>query len=368
MKTFLESKNVIILGILLLFIQQYYIKKDSNDPNRVLDEAKILTLRKYATSIDKAGKDLIIVLNNSNRIDKEGNYLEFIDRAVMEKALPILKENNYTVLTLNLPCIEDIACLNKYYEISSLIIELKPRAVIFNSPSSGVNTDTIGTTLDKENIPIYVYQTESALNYKLYIGPNNEGLGREIVKGISSNLKRGDKVLYVETVRLINGNKLDNGYKRINAAREELKKIGVEEYATIFTEWSKSKTYTELIRLLSKDTNNLKYIITPSVETAEGAVLALEQLGLQKEIKIICADITPVSLKLLIDGQIEGLVGQELAKQGESLGNNIVKDLEEDKKDIDSVEGKKNQVLFNTIYIDRYNVDEYKQPNGEFIY
>lgn len=351
----ITNKDVALVLILFLIIPYSAHRLSSKE----IDKEQVALIKKYVTKLETNGKNSIVILHNSGRVDREGNPIEFIDKVVIEAASNILAQNNYTLIYMSLPCIGDLECYNKYFEIGKLVIDLKPKAIIFNSPSSGLNTDTLGALFDQADIPLYVYQTESNLNYKQYTGPNNVKIGETVALGLKPKIKPKDKIVYVETVRLINGDTFDNGFPRINAARNLLTSYGAIEYKTIFTEWSKSKTYEEVVSILTKD-KDIKYIITPSFETAEGAILAVEKLNLSKSTKVICMDFTLKVAKLLEEGRLEGTVSQELIKQGEAIANSIIMD----NKLKDKNYNEKRQKLFNSAYITKQNLDSYKDQKN----
>lgn len=324
-----------------------------------IQENNKVAIQRYVTDVQPGNENLVVILNNSAALNSKGEYTTFIDRIVVQEILKELKKENYSVITINLPCLTDLQCMDKFYEVNNLLTYLNPEAIVFQSPSSGWNTDALGKHFDQLNVPVYVYQTDSALNYNLYVGPDNIKLGKEAVLGIEKDVKPGQKILYIETVRLVNGNKLDNGYERINSAKKELESLGALEYKTIFTEWSKSRTYEEILTLLSKD-SNVQYIIAPSVETAQGASLALIELGLENRVKIICLDITQESIDMLKAGTIEGVVGQELTKQGRFIANNITT--------VKNREKSKRKELFASSYFTKETIDQKKNADGTYNY
>lgn len=349
----LTTKDLSICLIIMLLFSLYYNKENN------INTAKQANVSKYINRILPGGKNSIVILHNSGKVDTQGDPIEFIDKIVIKEATKVLEQENYTLIYMALPCIGDIECYSKYFEIAELILDIKPSAVIFNSPSSGLNTDTLGQIFNEANIPLYTYQTENALNYKLYVGPNNENIGQNLAKGLKPYIKPKDKIIYVETVRLLNGDLLDNGYRRINAARELLNNYGAVEYKTIFTEWSKSKTYEEVLKLLLTEPN-ISYIVTPSAETAEGAILAVEQLKLQTKVKVVSMDFTIKTLELINEERLEGTVSQQLKQQGRQLAHSIIQD-----KNISQNFKGKQKILFSSEYITKDNLSEF-QKEGIF--
>ena len=243
----------------------------------------------------------------------------FIDAKPLEVAKRELKRAGYSIITLSTPC--SIRCIGEYTKLGLLILELNPDAVIYKGIQSDFGTDTLNDIVTKGNIPIFSFGSEVLLDYTLYTGPDNIGMAKAVSKGLENEVKKGEKVVYIETITKLNNNVLDNGYQRIGAVQKELERLGLEEVESVATLWSKINTFEEIVRVL-KTKGRVDYIIAPSIETAEGAANAVKSLG-YTNIKIIAMDFTERGVELLKEGSIYGLVSQELEKQGLALVTGI---------------------------------------------
>ena len=339
--------------ILIILLIGSLLTRGSMDKSNELSSTNIDIVNEYLVNIKKKGKKKVIVLvSGTNYINKQP--VRFIDRKFLEIVNRELNNANYTVITLTTPC--SVRCINDYTRLSALISQLEPEAVIYKGIHSDNGTNILDITLKKANIPIYIFGTEIALDYTLYVGPNNEDIGKSVYEGLEKEIKEGDKAIYIETTTILNNNKLDNGFKRINEARKGLEKIGVETVETVSTLWSKARTYEEIYRVLNTK-GRVNYIIAPSIETGEGAVKAIEDSGYSlDEIKVIAMDFTETGVKLLNEGKFYGLVSHNLSKQALTLVDSILmnEQIEKEKR------------LYSTELITLKNINNFKL--GENIY
>ena len=279
-----------------------------------------------------AGGDKVVVLFSSGafyKADKSGQEIYFRDKVLLRSIEAKLERRGYTFVSVNTPCLANGSrCLEDFNRLALGIVNLNPEAVIYKGIDSGLGTSAFSNIMNEHNIPIYTLGTEVVLDSKVYVGPDNVGLGVEAFKGIEPLIEPGQSAIYVETVRLSNGDPLENGFPRINSARNLMSAAGIETKATIFTNWSKSQTYSELLRVLDKPVD---YIIVPSTETAEGAVQALTTLG-HTDTKIIALDFTLKISELLKEGSIYGAVPQNFLEQADQIVNSIEKDVVTGKK------------------------------------
>lgn len=279
-------------------------------------------LTKYLVEVDKPQNKLStkkVVLLVSAEAFVNGAPSAFVNAIPLQTAKRELTKSGYSVITLSTPCA--IRCIDEYTELAVLITELNADAVIYKGIHSDFGTDILDSTLSKANIPIYTFGSEVAINYKLYTGPDNAGLAKAVKTSLEKEAEKGDKVIYIDTTYKFSGDVYDNGYQRIKAAKQYLTEIGLEEVETIHTFWNRARTFEEVTRVLK--TEEVDYIIAPSIETALGASEALQLLG-YNNIKIIAMDFTKKGVELLKEGKLYGLVSQELEQQGFALALSIM--------------------------------------------
>lgn len=337
----------IIVAFLLVFILINNLTNREKETTEALDSVK-----EYLVDVEKKGKKTVVILvTGTTYINEEP--LEFIDRKLLEITKRELGRANYTIITLSTPCA--VRCLDDYTRLGILIKNLEPTAVIYKGIHTDFGTETLNSIITKANVPIFTFGSEVVLDYELYVGPDNFKIGEAIVEGLKDKIKEGDEAIYIETVSKLNNDKLDNGFERIDTARKGLSLLGVKEKKTIATLWSKGQTYEEILNILKK--GEVEYIIAPSVETAEGAILAIEKVGYStKDIKVIGVDLTERSIELIKNNRLYGVVSQELSIQGLELADAI----------ISSYKGEKSKRLYASKLITLDNLDEYMLSNNNY--
>ena len=354
-----SASTIIILLLILLITQITRVGQElTSEKNVIFGDSN-----EFIKDVEIRGNKKIIILANGPTLDNKGNAIAFYNKAIINPVKEVLLDNNYTVVTISLPCME-AECISKYFNLGQVISSLDPEAIVFNAIGEGINTDILDEAFDTKNIPVYTFGRRLPVSYELHVGPANNEIGVKAAEGLKNEIKIGDRVIYVETVRLINGDINDNGYPRIDGVRELLKEYGVEEVNTIFTFWSKSKTYDFLLDELSKNKGTVDYIITPSYETGEGAVEAVADLGLKSKVRIIILDFSPQIKDLIENGLVYGAVSQELHKQSSLLSKTILADL----KNSQGRENRRTIKGFASKFIRLQNLNEFKDKNGEFLY
>lgn len=314
-------------------------------------------LSKYITGINVSGEKIVIVLHNSEVVDSKGKPLDFLERTIERTLKEKLVANNFTVVNVQVPCTTEAECINELYEAGIGIRNLEPEAIIYTSPVSGVNTEVFNQILNSSNIDIYVYKTDSLLNYKLYVGPDNLGLGTKAAEYIlsQSNPSR-NSVLYIESFEDITKNSLDNAYPRINTARQLLEQKGYQTVDTLYTSWRENETYDKVKALLTSNPD-VDYIITPSSETARGAATAVKELNLQSKIDIISLDFNELVKDMILQRDIKAAVGQDIIKQATVIAESIIEEK-------DYYETK---LLFHSDVITIENIENFRDNKG-YIY
>jgi ABC-type sugar transport system substrate-binding protein len=304
----------ILLSVLLIgSIYRYQILE--RDATKI---EEVSTLSPYVQYIEKEGPNIVVLFTSGAVYNTQNNFVSFLDSIIINRVTEKLTEEGYSIVTLNTPCLAgESSCMTEFSKIAIGILKLNPTAIIYKGVDSGLSLDAFNRIIQSEDIPIYSYGTEVALDYNLYTGPDNIGLGKKAFEGIESQVRPGDKAIYIETVRdVVTGESKDNGYPRINSIRNLMTKEGVEPALTIFSKWSEKITYDELITYFSSD-KDIDYIIAPSQETALGAAIAIEESGV--DAKIIVLDYGPEVEELLLSNRIYAAVSQGLIEQANTL-------------------------------------------------
>lgn len=317
----MNINSITIFSIITFLLFQLFILKPQLERENYTNSF-IKASQEYIKKIDARGEKRVVIIGNGFIFDEEGEAFKFQNKAIINPLREKLAEQGYTVIIMSLPCLE-AECYSHYYNLGMATVALNPEAVVYHTISSGLNTDTINSIFSTNNIPVYTYGKELPIQYKLYVGPDNKKLGTSLGKGMLPEVSQGEKALYIETVRLINGDAQDNGYDRINAIRNIFTNAGIEEVDTLFTFWSKTKTYEEINTVLANN-NDIDYIIVPSAETAEGAAEALNQRQLQNDIKILVLDFNPKVVELFKKGFIYAAVSQQYYKQSSALAAGLI--------------------------------------------
>lgn len=355
-----NKNNNVILIILIAFLGiQFILRSKVNSNQNVITNNFIEESKEYIRNIDLNGERTVVVLGNERMFDNEGKIVPYHNKAVIYPLIDKLVEEDYTVLTMALPCLEP-RCNKDFFNLGQMIVELDPEAVVFHAISGGENTDILDDAFSKSEIPVFLFGRDLPINYELYVGPDNKDLGLNAVKEIKKTAKPEESVVYVETVRLINGDIGDNGFDRINPIKKELTALGLKEEATLFTFWSKTNTYNELVKIF-RSGKRVDWIITPSLETAEGAVEAVKTTMPNYKVKIVALDFNPEVRKLLETGQIEIVVGQELYKQSKAISNAII-------NKESPYTNAKDLKLFASEPITRDNLNTFKNENNKYNY
>lgn len=341
--------------LLIIIIQGNQMRKNETDPpinNNLVETAN------YIKRVQIGGSKRVVILGNGAVFNDDGEVTNFHDRAVIDPIRNKLHDEGYTVISIGLPCLEP-ECYSKFFSLANAIVDLEPEAVVFHAVSTGLNTDTLDKFFREANIPVFTFSRFLNIDFITHVGPDNMLLGKNLAEGLKDEIEKGDKILYVETVRLINGDVNDNGFERIEGARRLFNNYGAKEVETIFTFWSKTTTYEEVLKILKTD-KEIDYIVTPSQGTAEGAINAVKKLELQDDVKILCLDFNPTIRKLIESGEIYAAVGQQFYKQSSTLLTDILKN-----GDIEDTEVRKQ---FASEIITRENLDDFRNESGDFLY
>ena len=315
--SYTEIVLVIIIAALLLIGIDSKTKREGNIGQ------EILFLQQHIKRIDSKGEEIVVVFSSGPVYSNNDEELYFRDKLLFRNIERELKERGYSTVFINTPCLSNgERCLEDFSRLALGISDLGPKAVIYKGIDSGIGSQAFSTIINKNNIPMYTIGTEVSIDTKGYVGPDNIKLGKEAYEGLRPLLKPGQTAVYVETVRLSNGDKLENGYPRINSARNYLTDAGIIEKKTLFTNWSKTQTYGEVLDLLDKQ-GPVDYIITPSTETAEGAVAAVTTAGYRGQITIVALDLTQRIVELIIEGDLYGGVPQQFLRQAEVIADMV---------------------------------------------
>ena len=307
--------------VIILFLNNKLINKPTKISNN------LLYIQQYIKRVNPAGKKLVVIFSSGLVYDSKQEELYFGDKIFLNKIQELFTKKEYSVIAINTPCLANGSkCLEDFNRIALGIVELNPTLIIYKGIDSGLGPEAFGTIMQKEEIPIITIGTRVLINNQAYVGPNNKALGEKAYEGIKDIIKPNQKAIYIETVRLTNGDPLDNGYERIHSIRTLLTNSNVQEQKTLFTNWSRTETYDKLLKELRTD-GPVDYIITPSQETAEGAVEAIETAG-YNQIKIISLDFTNKTYKLIKEERLYAAVSQNFLSQAEVLSSNVEEKLE----------------------------------------
>lgn len=307
--------------VIILFLNNKLINKPTKISNN------LLFIQQYIKRVNPGGKKLVVIFSSGLVYDSKGEELYFGDKIFLNKIQELFTKKEYSVIVINTPCLANGSkCLEDFNRIALGIAELNPALIIYKGVDSGLGPEAFGTIMQKEEIPIITIGTRVLINNQAYVGPNNKALGKKAYEGIKDIIKPNQKAIYIETVRLTNGDPLDNGYERIHSIRTLLTNSNVQEQKTLFTNWSKTETYDQLLKEL-KTNGPVDYIITPSQETAEGAVEAIKTTE-YSQIKIISLDFTNKTYELIKEEKLYAAVSQNFLSQAEVLSSNVEKKLE----------------------------------------
>ena len=357
----MNINNITLTTIIAFLCIQLFIFRPALNKKDSVTNSFIKASQEYIKKIEVRGEKRIVIIGNGPIFNEEGEALPFQDSAIIDPLREKLARDNYTVVTMSLPCLEP-ECNSHYFNLGLAALSLNPEAIILHAISSGLNTDTLDQLFTESETPVYVYGRELPINYRLYVGPDNNRLGLNLAEGILPEIEPGDNILYVETVRLINGDISDNGFARINSARRLLNKAGANEVDTLFTYWSKTNTYEQVNAILAQG-KKVDYIITPSVETAEGAIEAVRQRNLQDEIKILSLDFNPRIKELIEEGSLYATTSQEFHRQSSALAAAIESQIE---SEITITPGSKKR--FASSLITKDNLNNFIDDEGNYLY
>jgi len=349
--------EIIVLVILAIIIARNIGIHSSNQiASQIINESA----QEYLIDIEKRGsKTVVLVLSGTAFIEKKATT--FVEEHTINTLKGGLTKSGFTVITLATPC--TIRCLDEYTQLGLIIANLKPAAVVYKGIHSDFGTDSFNNILKKASIPIYTFGTEPKIDYKLYTGPDNEGLGFNMANYLKGKGIKDKKVVYIRTIDVLNNNVLDNGYQRMNAIEKYLKEIGAIDAGSVYTLWNRGRTYDEIYRLLFND-ESVEYIVAPSVETAEGAIEAIEDLKKkystkEYKTKVVVLDFTPRSVELLLEGRLEAAISQEITQQALKIADVISSN-----KNIKSA----SKELFSTKVVTVDNLKDFELSPGNYLW
>lgn len=313
------TEIVLFIALLVSVNANIRVNRANNTP---ISET-LISLHEYIRKLEVRGEKTVVLFSSGPLLNKDGEALEFVDKTVIDEIDRVLKENNYTFIAINSPCLADAPnCLEEFTRLATGVSSLEPEAVIYKGINSGVNADIFNREMKSEQIPIYTFGSEILIDYKVYTGPNNVQLGVNAYEGIKDKIKKDQTAIFIDTQPLIERDPKDNGFPRINAVRSLMVEKGVKQI-TLFTRWSKTQSYDELVNLFQKN-KNIDYIFTPSGEIAEAAAIAVDGAGIASRVKIISLDFTHNVAVQIKKGLIYGAISQGLKKQGNYIANSIV--------------------------------------------
>lgn len=286
-----------------------------------------------------AGKDLVVIFTSGSMYNTQGELLYFRDKILLSVLESKLKSEGYSIAILNTTCLAgNPNCIQEFADLAKAIVELDTKHIIYKGIDSGLAGEQFNLIIEDADIPLYTVGTPVNINTRTYIGPDNEGLGRVAFEGLKDLIQQGESAIYLETVRISNNEvrdlasvKNDNGFERIDSIRSKMTQAGVREQKTLFTQWSESKTYSDLIEEMR--VNGVPdYIIAPSTETAKGAVAAVELLGVEDSVKIVALDYTVEVKNLIKKEKLYAGVSQSFIRQALYLVELINKNKESSNK------------------------------------
>jgi len=352
----MKGTETVLIASLIISIYLYTnkVSKTINLPNN------IITLQESTKIIESRGEDIVVVFTSGPKFNSSNQFARFIDETLFGKLNTELGKRDITFVVLNTTCLArtEVRCTAKFTDIALSIAKLKPIAVVYAGIDSGIAANSFESIIKSESIPIYIIGTRVAIANNVYIGPDNVKLGKSAYEGLKKYIEPNQEALYVETVRIVAPHdKLDNGYPRINSARQLFEKAGVKTRETLFTVWNNEQTYLQVrVQLLRE--GPVEYIIVPSGETAIGASKAVTELGYKGKVKIVALDFTEETLDLLKRKEIYGIVSQELNKQSVALSDIITTKRKPNTKEI----------LFASDLITLENVYKFYDDEGNVIY
>ena len=315
-----SNNNLFIVILLFVALQVFYQIIEGNRPKKISNEF-VKTAQKYIKDVNVVGEKTVVIIGNGMVFNNKGEIKSYHNRAILEPLITNLNKEGYSTITMGLPCLE-AKCYTDFFNLAEAVVSLNPDAVVLHASSAGLNTDILNDAFSENNLPIYLYGRQLPVDHKLYVGPDNRKLGRSVAEEIKNRANPNDRILYVETVRLINGDITDNGYDRIDEARRNLTKEGFKEVKTIFTFWSKTRTYEEVISLLNSG-ERIDWIITPSSETLKGAIEAVRIVELDYKVNLAVLDFSPEIKDLLEEGLVDVAVSQQFNKQSKAIFEGI---------------------------------------------
>lgn len=286
-------------------------------------------LQDYIQKIIPAGENVVVLFSSGAVYNSERKPLYFTDITYISAIEKKLIDNNYTYISINTTCLAgNPLCMTEFTDLALAIAKLNPKAIIYKGVDSGIGNVHFKEVIESKGIPVYSYGTEVIINYEVYAGPDNIKLGELAFDAVKDNIQPSQTALYIETIRGLpspEAGKFDNGFPRINSVRNLMKNAGVETAGTLFTQWSEAKTYSDLLNYLQSNPAP-DYIFTPSEETTQGVVTALEAAGVQDQVTVVALEFTDKIKTLIEEERIYAGVSQQMANQVTYIVEQIIAD------------------------------------------
>lgn len=178
-----------------------------------------------------------------------------------------------------------------------------------------VDDERLKETIDEladENIPIITFNSDMEESKRLcFVGQDTYRSGRVAAGLMAEILPEGGKVLVISGYPTTYGhkNRTKGFLKEFAALRNDIQVLNVQ-YA--FDDNRKAEVITRDVLEEHEDLTGI-YLAASGVQ---GVCKALEELGMEKKVKVISNDLTAQNVKCLEEGKIRFLIGQNGYRQG----------------------------------------------------
>lgn len=203
-------------------------------------------------------------------------------------------------------------------------------------------------------IPLVTVDSDAENSKRLaYVGTDNISAGRVAGEEMINQIGATGKVAII-----MGGRNVKNQIERVEGFNQYLSKNS----KIVIAQTESSDSYlleAELAaKKILKDNTDIKAIFCSSAQDGEGALKAVNTLGLSGKVKIICFDDLPETLEGIKDGGIAATIVQKPYVMGYKAVNIIM----------DRMEGKEVNGVFLTdvLVVRKENLNEYKNKQGDF--
>lgn len=196
-------------------------------------------------------------------------------------------------------------------------ISQSPSALVV-SPSQPTTVVPVLTSAVKAKIPVLLIDSDATFDGKTtFIGTDNATAGAQAGKTLGAMLQKGDKVVLIAGAL---GNPATD--QRINGAKDELIKEGMQIVSQQPADSDKSKALSVMENILEKN-SDVKGVFAANDDMALGALRAVQAKHL--DIKVIGTDGTEEAVNSILSGGLAGTIAQSPYNMGYQGVENALK-------------------------------------------